>query len=423
VDLFDTAIQAVYTRTITSPLWGARITGKGAGTAYTALVTQDRGGGTVILPGPVFSDAAPQDFKSTVALARVRQDLGASFAGLLGTARVIQGGGYNYVFGPDTQWRPNQDDAITGQYLYSVSRQPDRPNETPEWHGQRLSGAAMTLRWSHSTRHWDWLLQYDDFSDSFRAEDGFVPQVGYRNGRWDSGYTFYPTGFFSRLRPLFAGNYTVDREGDLISRRALPGIGFQGKGNIRGELDYNFEAVRINGTMLEFNRVVGFITLSPSRIVPSLLVEFDYGKQPDVSNLRVGTGGTVLVSATIRPTDHLGLDLRGQQRWIDETVGGISGRLFTARIARVKATYTFNARTFFRVIGQYQDVRREPSLWIDPVSRRDGSFAGSALFSYKLNWQTVLVVGYGDNRTLVENGDLVRADRQFFLKVSYAFQR
>jgi hypothetical protein len=57
------------------------------------------------------------------------------------------------------------------------------------------------------------------------------------------------------------------------------------------------------------------------------------------------------------------------------------------------------------------------------VTAREGSFAGSALFAYKLNWQTVVFVGYGDNRTLQESGDLTRADRQFFLKLSYAFQR
>ncbi len=88
VDLLQTPIQAVYTRTITSPLWGARVTGKTGGTNYIALVGNDRGGGTVIIPGPVFSDAAPQDYESTVAILRVRQDLGDSFAGFLGTARV-----------------------------------------------------------------------------------------------------------------------------------------------------------------------------------------------------------------------------------------------------------------------------------------------------------------------------------------------
>src|SRR5205085_10143613 len=105
VDLFDTPIQAVYTRTITSPRWGARATGKAGSTAYTVLVTQDRGGGSVILPGPTGNDFAPQDDLSTVVLGRVRQDIGASFAGLLLTDREIQGGAHNRVLGPDFQWR------------------------------------------------------------------------------------------------------------------------------------------------------------------------------------------------------------------------------------------------------------------------------------------------------------------------------
>jgi hypothetical protein len=44
------------------------------------------------------------------------------------------------------------------------------------------------------------------------------------------------------------------------------------------------------------------------------------------------------------------------------------------------------------------------------------------LFAYKLNWQSVLFLGYGDNRALDENEDLQRAGRQIFLKLSYAFQ-
>ena len=424
VDLFQTPIQAVYTRTITSPLWGARVTGKvGAGTAFTAFVTQDRGGGTVILPGPIFSSTAPQDFESIAALLRVRQDLGLSFAGLLGTARVVEGGGYNYVLGPDAQWRPSDADTITGQYLYSVSREPDQPNVTPEWNGQRLSGPGWLASWSHSTKHWDWLLQHTDISSSFRADDGFVPQVGYRDEHWDSGYTIYPTGFFSRLRPLFAGNYTTDRDESLIYRRYTVGSGFQGIASMRGELDFNSEAVRINGVVLPFNRFVGFVTLSPSRLFPTIEIDADYGQQADVENVRVGTGGTITAIAQVRPTDHLGLNLRAQQRWIDETVEGRHGRLFTARIARVKATYVFTPRMLVRLIGQYIDTRRDPSFYVNPVTVREGAFAGSALFSYKLNWQTVVFVGYGDNRTLQENGDLLRADRQFFFKVSYAFQR
>ena len=66
VDLFATPIQAVYTRTITAPNWGGRATGKAAGVRYTALVAEDDGGGTVIVPGPVNSEFEDQAFKSTV---------------------------------------------------------------------------------------------------------------------------------------------------------------------------------------------------------------------------------------------------------------------------------------------------------------------------------------------------------------------
>src|SRR5580765_1038023 len=65
IDLFNTPLQAVYTRTITDPLWGARATGKLGDTSYTALLTHDDGGGTVIIPGPDGSQFADQDFEST----------------------------------------------------------------------------------------------------------------------------------------------------------------------------------------------------------------------------------------------------------------------------------------------------------------------------------------------------------------------
>src|SRR4029078_12441179 len=53
IDLFASPIQAVYTRTITSPRGGVRATGRMGRASYTALFGQDRGGGSVILPGPL----------------------------------------------------------------------------------------------------------------------------------------------------------------------------------------------------------------------------------------------------------------------------------------------------------------------------------------------------------------------------------
>ncbi|HEY3885520.1 MAG TPA: hypothetical protein VGL62_09960, partial [Vicinamibacterales bacterium] len=86
-------------------------------------------------------------------------------------------------------------------------------------------------------------------------------------------------------------------------------------------------------------------------------------------------------------------------------------------------TYTFTARLFVRVIGQYVATTSDPSLYLTPVSARAGDFSGSALFAFKLNWQSVMFVGYGDDRELSDIRRLEPLDRQLFVKLSYAFQR
>jgi hypothetical protein len=77
-----------------------------------------------------------------------------------------------------------------------------------------------------------------------------------------------------------------------------------------------------------------------------------------------------------------------------------------------------------RLIGQYVQTRRDTSLYTFPVAAKDAGLTLSGLFAYKLNWQTVLYLGYGDDRAFAESTDqLERSGRQAFAKVSYALQR
>jgi hypothetical protein len=74
------------------------------------------------------------------------------------------------------------------------------------------------------------------------------------------------------------------------------------------------------------------------------------------------------------------------------------------------------------------DTERDPDLYTFAVPRRSAGFGGSALVAYELNWQTVLFLGYSDQRALLL-ADERRADRlepsgrEVFVKLSYAFQR
>jgi hypothetical protein len=65
-------------------------------------------------------------------------------------------------------------------------------------------------------------------------------------------------------------------------------------------------------------------------------------------------------------------------------------------------------------------VDRDPSLYLSPALPRSRHLFSQFLFSYKLNPQTVLLLGYSDNQLADRELDLVRTDRTLFVKVGYA---
>ncbi len=429
LDLFDTPIPAVYTRTITDPKWGLRDTGKLGNTTYTVLVTQDQGGGSVTIPGPTGNDFAPQDFSSKVLAGSLRRDFGASYAGLLVTDRENDGGGHNRVVGPDFLWRQSQTDQVTGQLLVSDTETPDRPDLYPTWDGRQLTSHAGHLEWLHTGRDWTWRATVRDVGDDFRADEGFVPQVGYRLGRYALFRNYYPqSGLFRRVQPYAIMRYVESPDGGLIQRQAVLGVQTQGQRNMAAGFEVvPREHLRVGSQVLERSFVDGYFQIDPGRRFSRIGGNFVLGDSIDFANGRVGQGGDLGLFATVKPTDHLSLDFNADRQWLDvrsaNAGGGLRGRLFTAQIERLKATYNFTARAFLRVIGEYLDVNRDPRLYTFPVNANSGSFAGSALFAYQINWQTVLFVGYADDRLQNPDGNLRRADRLVFVKISYAFQR
>ena len=120
-----------------------------------------------------------------------------------------------------------------------------------------------------------------------------------------------------------------------------------------------------------------------------------------------------------------------------QTLDVEGGELFRADLTQARFVWQFDTRTFVRAILQRQDIRRDTTLYAVcvtapascPFAERDENWFTQLLFSFKLNPQTVMFLGYSDNRTdvLPEMGipvnspDLVRTDRFFFLKLGYAW--
>jgi hypothetical protein len=424
VELFDTPVQAVYTRTITSPRWGGRATGRWGAASYAVLAADDRGGGSVILPGPTESGLAPQDFGAFVGVARVRYERGMSYAGALFTGREVDGGGYNRVLGPDLVWRPGQSDRVSGQLLWSETLTPDRPDLAEEWDGRKLSGHGLDVSWNHQQRHPFWVLQYRDFGDGFRADTGFVPRVGYREGRATLGWNVYPESFVSQAQPHVVFAYSEDRSGAVLQRLVEPGVMAVGRRNLQAFAGLKLLAERTGDQLLSTTSVEFGVQVDPSRTFTRVGIQGTVGESVDLFNVQVGHGVDLTATATVRPHPRLTFDLVAARRWLDvPRPGSVDGRLFTADVLRAKALVHFSSRAYLRLIGQWVETRSDPALFPTPVDPRDGGFQGSALLTYQLNWQTAVYAGYGDERALDERDDLRRTSRQLFAKISYAFQR
>lgn len=426
VDLFQTPVQAVYTRTITAPVWGGRVTGKQNGVRYTALVADDAGGGSAIIPGPNGSALAPVDEGSMVFVGRATRDIGLSFVGVIATDREAKSGdSHNRVVGPDFQWRPTGADAITGQILYSETRTPNRPDLADEWTGQSFASHAASLKWGHSTRRFDSYALYNDYGGRFRADTGFVPQVGYRETFGSVGWTFRPTGFLTRLRTFVNADRKADRAGALISRDIQSGFAIDTRWNGFMQFRYIDDDIRSGGRTISQKQVGYIVQFSPSRRVTQLSLDGTTGQQIDFANSRSGTGTSINLQATLNPTIHLNLVLAQNQRWVNvDDAAAISRQLFIARVSRLRGTYTFTSRLFARGIAQYVSTNRDVSLFASGTpAARSGTVSGQLLLSYKLNWQSVMFAGYGDDRDLTDRDELVKTGRQLFVKLSYALQR
>jgi len=425
VALFSMPIRAVDTRTISSPRGGGRMTGRFGDTSYTAFGVQNRGGGSVILPGSDFSTLAPQDFQSADTVARVSHAIGGSYVGALFTDRDEFDGahGFNRVLGSDFLWRPNDTDRLQGQALWSDTRTPERPDIAAEWDGRRLSGHAADVEWNHQDEMMDWSARYTDIADDFRADLGYVPQVGIREGVGTLAVKYHPeSGLLTRYRQYVKGSYTADRDGGVVSWFAVPGIQLFGRRNSIAIVEANRGAVRVGTERLQRTNAFWFFQVDPYRQLARFNVNGNAGQEIDYANGRVGDWVRLSAGGTLKIGDRATVDALWQQQWLDVHVDGNDQRLFTEQTLRLKTTYAFTDRLFVRLIGEYVETTRDPALYTAAVEKRSGGFQGSALITYEINWQTRIDLGYQEGDFLTLRREIEPDGRTLFLKLSYAFQ-
>jgi hypothetical protein len=421
-DFFDTPFDVVHTRTVADPAWGVKLTGKEGGNGLGFFVAQDEVT-NLLLPSSQFSRNASLDLRTTDAALRYRRDLG-DFSTLGAVVTHREGGDYlNSVCGIDGRWRPTPSDVVDVQVLGSRTEYPQGFAELDLPQG-RLDGSALRAGYNHSSRHWDWYAHYEDIDPEFRADLGFMPQVGFTLLLAGLEHTWWSDERESWYTNVSVGgdwDLTEDADGTILERE------FETWAELRGPLqsfyrittgwrDRFWNGVTFDERFTHFNfemRPTGALNVYFNATVGDT-IDFAHTRAGDLLRLRPGLGYNF--------GRRLRLELDHDLQRVD--VDG--GELLAVNITQMKAVYQLNIRSFFRAILQYTDLSFDPDLYtaseVDPDSEH---LFSQLLFAYKLNPQTVLFLGYSDNQLGGELADgsvvdLTRSDRTLFFKVGYA---
>lgn len=417
-DYFETRIDAIYTRSLSDPSWGIKLTGKEGKNSIGGFLVRDEIT-SLIFPGSQGSDADIFDMESTATVLRYKRDLGNKYTvGALFANR--QGEDYyNRVYGLDGTFRFTKRDRLTLQYLGSNSRY---PGQMAEDYGQEtgdFGGRAIDIGFLHHTRNVNVFGGYRDISDNFRADLGFVPRVGFKRYFFagDHRWLAKPGKWWEIV--MLGGQYYNWKESDGTSLlRGIESI-FILRGRLHSSLTlvFNKDREAYEGMYFDSTRLYASFYCRPTGDI-LFGISSNFGDKIDYTNIRLGR--RVRLSPTLRWSlgNHIRLNLRHTYERMEVN----DQHLYTANISQVTAIYQFSTRMFFRSIVQYVNYDYNPDNYIDEIDPLYKNMFVQLLFSYKLNPQTVLFLGYTDNYYGEAAYPLTRSDRTFFLKIGYAWQ-
>ncbi|HVS01537.1 MAG TPA: hypothetical protein VMT16_02115, partial [Thermoanaerobaculia bacterium] len=373
----------------------------------------------LLLPGPQASDLTTLDQEVTAGVLRYRRDLGErSSVGVLYTGRV--GDDYdNHLLSVDGLTRLSESDSVRYQVFGSST---DYPDAIVTGFGQRgggFEGHGLLASYTHSEREWYWFGRYAQLSPELRADAGFLPQVGIRQlaGGVQRRIPGDDHSWFSNLY-LFVG---VDgtREWDGAFDEWGSDVVFTYTGPRQSAL---FAAYAPNqesfaGTTYRNDRFSVGGEIQPSRDL-EVDLEVRWGRAIDFANRRQAEFLTISPQVEL----YLGRRLQAVAAYARQTFDTVDGRrIFTLDLPQARLVYHFGRRAFVRAILQYRHLERVPENWTFAVDRRDERLVSQLLFSYRLDAQTALLVGYSDRHLGDDSFDLSQSDRTVFLKIGYAW--
>ncbi|MCP4219230.1 MAG: carbohydrate binding family 9 domain-containing protein [bacterium] len=415
-DYFLTPMEAVFTRTVYDPLWGAKLTGKFGKNAVGFFTTQDRYN-NLLFPSNQGSTSTSIEENVFGGVFRYRRDIGKnSNIGALYSGRM-NGDYSNHVVGVDGFIRFSGPDSATFQYLSSRT---DYSSETAVKFGQEeeaFSGNAFFAGFKHSGRSFRYAFEYESLSSGFRADYGFIPRVDIRKYMGSLQKIFYGKrgGWFNWMYLKVRGTRITDSDNDLTDSNLELIFTYQGPLQSMGQVILYKQEEFFMGVKYDITRLLGFVEMKPTGGLKGSLFT-RYGDSIDYANSRLAKSFVFNPALEFAVGRHFNLNLEH----IFERLSFGGRKVYHYNLSQARLVYNISLRAFVRAIVQYSDMNRNGELYDAPITPRSKNMFLQFLFSYKLNPQTVLFLGYSDNHTGYRDISLTRKNRTFFLKIGYA---
>jgi len=434
-DYFASPLDLVYTRNVSSPDAGVRLTGRQQQHSFAFFAANDKTT-TFIVPGNVSSDIAFLDEKSENAVLRYRHDLNQGLSlGMISTLRQSEHY-HNHVTGADLKYQLDAQNKVIAQWLYSDSAYPQHLQQQLSaearlrTQGDGLTDQAQYLAYQHENRDWSWYSRYQAMGQDFRADLGYLPQTDWTKQTHGGSYQwFYQQQWLSRFKIEGDWDISHNSDGELLEKEAELELQWEGQQQSNGfvgatrrdrvgsRLDQNILRIDANTALFaeklfsagaEFQPLAGLF----------LGVEAETGDTLDFRNNRLGDGLELVPELKWHLNRHLQLQARHTYRTLDAA----NTEVFTANLTDLRLSYQFSVRSFVRLALIYADIRHNPLNNIGEVTAHQKTLGSQLLYSYKLNPQTLFFAGYSDNAlSSDEIQQLTRDRRSVFLKFSYAF--
>lgn len=416
-EYFRTGLDAVYTRSIADPLWGVKLTGKESGNGLGLFVAQDEVT-NIIVPGSQGSAWASLGQDAYASVLRYRRDVGTSSnIGFIATDR--QGEGYrSRLAGVDGHFVLTPSDRVQVQVLSSRTDYPDDLAASLNQSRGEFGGAAYDFLYDHDSEHYGWWLGYRELEDGFRADLGFRPQVDIierRTGinrlwRAESGNWF---------ESISAGGGYVHREkhdGGLLSKFADFWLSYEGPRRVGLEF-YGYAGSKgYNGAEYDMSFARGDISFWPTGTL-ALSAGGHIEETVDHENEQPGREYSIGLYSDAKLGERLSLTASYDHQWMDVD----AGRLYSEDVGYLRASYQLTRRAFLRGLLLYRSADLNGSLYPPGRELEERDLASQLLFSYKVNPQTVVYLGYSDGHRAASGFPLTQEERTFFAKIGYAW--